>query len=59
MQALGRAATARQILKVEIHGNKGEVNWKQDDAAFRVQMPAETIDAKLTDVGITLKVELA
>ena len=62
MQALGLASPQQpgKILKVEIHGNKGEVNWKQDDAAFRVQMPAEKlIDAKLSDVGITLKVELA
>ena len=36
-------------------GNKGDVNWKQGDSALRVQMPAE----RLSDIGITLKVQLA
>jgi alpha-L-fucosidase len=57
VQALGLASPQQpgKILKVEILGNKGEVNWKQDDAALKVQMPAE----KLSDIGLTLKVELA
>jgi hypothetical protein len=40
---------------VELLGNKGDLNWKQDDSALRVQMPAEMI----SDIGITLKVDLA
>ena len=57
VQALGLASPQQpgKILKVELLGHKGDVNWKQDDAALRVQMPAE----KLSDIGITLKVELA
>jgi alpha-L-fucosidase len=57
VQALGLASPQQpgKILKVEILGNKGEVNWKQDDAALKVQMPAE----KLSDIGLTLKVEVA
>jgi len=45
-------AAARQNLKVELLGNKGDVNWQQSDSALRVQMPAE----KISDIGITLKV---
>ena len=57
VQALGLASPQQpgKILKIEILGNKGEVNWKQDDTALKVQMPAE----KLSDIGLTLKVELA
>jgi alpha-L-fucosidase len=57
VQALGLASPQKpgKILKVELLGSKGDVSWKQDDAALRVQMPAE----KLSDIGITLKVELA
>jgi hypothetical protein len=40
---------------VELLGHKGALDWKQDDAALKVQMPAQ----KLSDIGITLKVELA
>jgi hypothetical protein len=40
---------------VELLGHKGEVKWKQDDASLKVEMP----DEKVSDVGITLKVELA
>jgi hypothetical protein len=40
---------------VELLGHKGALDWKQDDAALKVQMPAE----KISDIGITLKVELA
>ena len=44
-----------KILKVELLGHKGQLNWKQDNDALRVEMPAE----KLSDIGITLKVSLA
>jgi hypothetical protein len=40
---------------VELLGYKGELKWKQDEASLRVEMPAE----KISDVGITLKVDLA
>jgi len=52
---LGSAQMPGKILNVEVLGHKGEVQWKQDDGALRVRMPAE----KLSDVGITLKVALA
>ena len=57
VKALGLASPQQpgKILKVELLGNKGDVNWKQEDGALKVQMPAE----KLSDIGITLKVELA
>jgi alpha-L-fucosidase len=44
-----------KIRKVELLGYKGELKWKQDEASLRVEMPAE----KISDVGITLKVDLA
>jgi hypothetical protein len=44
-----------KILNVELLGHKGALDWKQDDAALKVKMPAE----KLSEVGITLKVQLA
>jgi alpha-L-fucosidase len=50
-----------KILKVELLGHKGALDWKQDDVALKVQMPAQQpsdID-KLSHIGITLKVELA
>jgi hypothetical protein len=31
------------------------VSWKQEDAALKVQMPAE----KMSDIGFTLKVQLS
>jgi hypothetical protein len=40
---------------VELPGHKGDLNWKQDDTALKVQMPSE----KISELGITLKVELA
>jgi alpha-L-fucosidase len=57
VKALGLASSQKpgKILKVELLGNKGDLDWKQDDAALKVQMPAE----KISDIGITLKVELA
>jgi alpha-L-fucosidase len=55
--ALGLASAQKpdKIRKVELLGHKGDLKWKQDDAALKVEMPAE----KFSDVGITLKVELA
>ena len=57
MQALGLASLQQpgKILKVELLGHKGDFNWKQNDAALKVQMPAE----KISDIGIALKVDLA
>jgi hypothetical protein len=43
------------IRNVELLGFKGKLNFKKDEAALRVGMSAE----KISDVGITLKVELA
>jgi hypothetical protein len=40
---------------VELLGYKSELNWKQDEASLKVEMPTE----KISDVAITLKVELA
>jgi alpha-L-fucosidase len=57
VEALGLKSPQQpgKILKVELLGHKGALDWKQDDAALEVQMPAE----KISDIGITLKVELA
>ena len=57
VQALGLASPQQpgKILQVELLGHKGNLNWKQDDAALKVQMPPE----KISDIGITLKVDLA
>jgi alpha-L-fucosidase len=57
VQALGLASPQApgKILNVELLGGKGKVSWKQDDAALKVEMPAE----KISNIGITLKVELA
>lgn len=44
-----------KIQKVEMLGHKGDLKWKQEDAALRVEMPAE----KTSDIAITLKIELA
>jgi hypothetical protein len=40
---------------VELLGHKGELKWKQDEASLKVEMPEE----RISDAGITLKVELA
>ena len=55
--ALGLASSQQpgKIRKVEMLGHTGELKWKQDEASLRVEMPAE----KISDIGITLKVELA
>ena len=57
VQALGTASPQApgKIVNVELLGYKGALDWKQDDAALRVTMPAE----KISDIGITLKVALA
>ena len=52
---LASAQAPGKILKVELLGSKGNVNWKQTDTALLVQMPPE----KISDIGITLKVQLA
>jgi len=52
---LASAQAPGKILKVELLGSKGNVNWKQTDSALLVQMPPE----KISDIGITLKVQLA
>jgi len=36
-------------------GYKGDLKWKQEDCCLKVEMPAE----KISDIGFTLKVELA
>lgn len=57
VQALGLASPQApgKILKVELLGSKTNVNWKQTDSALLVDMPPE----KISDIGITLKVQLA
>ena len=57
INALGLASQQKpgKIQRVELLGYKGELKWKQDEAALKVEMPAE----KFSDVAITLKVELA
>jgi alpha-L-fucosidase len=57
INALGLASPQNpgKIQRVELLGGKGDLKWKQDEAGLRVEMPAE----KITDVAITLKVELA
>ena len=43
VEALGLASPQQpgKILKVELLGYKGALDWKQDDAALKVRMPAE------------------
>lgn len=55
--ALGLASPQQpgKVLKVELLGYDGSLNWKQDDAALKVQMPAE----KISDIGVALRIELA
>jgi alpha-L-fucosidase len=57
VNALGLAGPQApgKILKVELLGHQGALNWKQDETSLKVQMPAE----KLSEIGITLKVALA
>ena len=55
--ALGLASSQApgKILKVEMLGHKGDLNWKQDECGLKVEMPAE----KISDIGITLKIQTA
>jgi len=57
VQALGLGSRQQpgRIRNVELLGHRGELKWKQDESALRVEMPAE----KISEIGITLKVELA
>jgi alpha-L-fucosidase len=57
VNALGLASEQMpgRIRNVELLGYKGDLKWKQDESALRVEMPAE----KISDIGITLKVALA
>jgi alpha-L-fucosidase len=57
VRALGLASPQApgKIQRVELLGYKSELNWKQDEASLKVEMPTE----KISDVAITLKVELA
>jgi hypothetical protein len=57
VKALGLSSPQRpgKIQKVELLGCRGDVSWKQEDAALKVRMPAE----KLSDIGITLKVQFS
>jgi alpha-L-fucosidase len=57
VNALGLASDQAPgtIRNVELLGAKGDVKWKQDETALRVEMPAE----KISDIGITLKIAMA
>jgi alpha-L-fucosidase len=57
VQALGLASTQNpgKIRQVELLGHKGELKWKQNEAALQIEMPSE----KISDIGFTLKIELA
>lgn len=57
VSALGLASDTApgRILKAEMLGHKGALEWKQDEAALHVKMPA----AKVSDIGFTLKLQLA
>ena len=44
-----------KVKKVELLGHKGKLNWTQDAAAFKVQLPAE----KPSDHAVTFKIALA
>jgi alpha-L-fucosidase len=57
VNALGLASDQAPgtIRNVALLGYSGKLDWKQDESSLRVRMPAE----KLSDIGITLKVDLA
>jgi alpha-L-fucosidase len=57
VSALGLASDQApgNIRSVELLGHPGKLDWKQDEASLRVKVPPE----ELSDIGITLKVELA
>ena len=52
---LGSDQAPGRILKAEMLGQKGELEWKQDETALRVKMPT----GKISDIGFTLKLQLA
>jgi alpha-L-fucosidase len=54
VNALGLASAQKpgRVGRVELLGYAGDVKWKQEDGSLRVEMP----EAKLSDIGITLKV---
>jgi alpha-L-fucosidase len=57
VKALGLASDQAPgaIRNVSLLGYNGKLDWKQDESSLRVKMPPE----KLSDIGITLKVDLA
>jgi alpha-L-fucosidase len=57
VNALGLASDQAPgtIRNVELLGYNGKLDWKQDESSLRVKLPPE----KLSDIGITLKVDLA
>jgi alpha-L-fucosidase len=57
VNALGMASPQNpgRIGRVELLGHGGELKWKQDGDALKVELPAQ----KPSDIGVTLKVDLA
>jgi len=53
--ALGGPNSVPKFRNVELLGHKGKLNWTQDAAAFKVQLPAE----KPSDHAVTFKIALA
>jgi len=39
MHSVWQSAGSRKVRKVELLGYKGELKWKQDESALRVEMP--------------------
>lgn len=61
VQALGLTSPQQpgKIGKVELLGYGGAVQWKQEDTALRVQVPGNLENAKSSQIGVTLKVQMA
>jgi len=57
VNALGLASPQNpgKVARVELLGHGGDLKWKQDESALSVEMPA----GKISDIGITLKIEMA
>jgi alpha-L-fucosidase len=57
VNALGLANVLNpgKIADVELLGHRGDVVWKQEDDALRIQLPR----AKVSDLGVTFKVSFA
>ena len=57
VNALGLASPQNpgKVARVELLGHGGDLKWKQDESALSVGMPA----GKISDIGITLKIEMA